>query len=188
MPRWETKSAKGEKFLELVLEGDRLWRAAGSRAPGATEWTVDRSDPKNFRFNDGPAAAKADYDKQVAKLPKSAVLVSDATPVITPAREKSLADKAALEKSMRDWEAKHGLMARLKASGTARLVGLHPSNQGEYIEVALEGTTVLKRRGTGSGKPKTEKEAEPSLERALVSAQLFLMSNMALGKFGPGPV
>lgn len=185
MPRWETKSAKGEKFLELVLDGDRLWRAAGSRAPGATEWSVDHSDPKNFRFTAGAAAAKADYDKQVGKLPKSAVLVGDETPVITPARDKALAEKAKLEESMRAWEAKHGLMARLEAKGSARLVGLHPSNQDEYIEVALEGTTVLKRRGKGSGKPKTEKEAEPSVERARVSAQLFLMSNMALGKFGP---
>ncbi|MDP3502830.1 MAG: hypothetical protein Q8S33_21030 [Myxococcales bacterium] len=185
MPRWETKSPKGEKFTELVLDGDRLWRAAGSREPGAHEWSVNHSDPTCFRFNEGAAAAKADYDKQVGKLPKSAVLVGDETPVITPEREQAARDKAELEEGMREWEAEHGLIARLKATGSARLVGLKKHNAEEYVEVALEGTTVLKRRGKGSGKPRTEKQSEPTIERALVSAQLFLMANMAMGSFGP---
>lgn len=185
MPRWETKTPKGEKFIELVLDGDRLWRAEGARAPGAKEWTVGHSDPKCFRFNDGPAAAKADYDKQVGKLPKSAVLVGDETPIVSPKREQAARDKAELEQSMREWEAEHGLIAKLKATGSARLVGLKKHNAEEYVEVALEGTTVLKRRGKGTGKPKTEKETEPTIEGALVSAQLFLMSNMTMGSFGP---
>ncbi|MBM4776539.1 MAG: hypothetical protein GQE15_02460 [Archangiaceae bacterium] len=187
MPRWETKSAKGEKFLELVLDDDRLWTAEGSRQPGQQEWSVNHSDPKMFRFNAGAAAAKADYDKRVGKLPKSAVLVGDETPVITPKRDQALRDRAELFESMRLWEAEHGLIAKLKATGAARLVGLKAHNKEEYVEVALDGTTVLKRRGKGSGKPKTEKEQEPTLERALITAQLFLMSNMAMGSFGPAP-
>lgn len=187
MPRWETKSAKGEKFLELVLDEDRLWTAEGSRPPGQKEWSVNHSDPKMFRFNAGAAAAQADYDKRVGKLPKSAVLVGEETPVISPKRKEALRQKAELEKSMREWEAKHGLIAKLKATGSARIVGLKAHNAEEYVEVALEGTTVLKRRGKGSGKPKTEKEPEPTLERALITAQLYLMSNMALGSFGPAP-
>lgn len=186
MPRWETKSPKVEKFLELSLDGDRLWKAAGSRAPGTTEWAVDRSDPKSFRFNDGAPAAKADYDKQVGKLPKSAVLIGDETPVIAPARAKAMEERAALEQAMREWEQQHGLIAKLKSAGSARLVGLKAHNQGDYVEVALDGTTVLKRNGKiAGGKARTEKETETTIERALVAAQLFLMSNMAMGSFGP---
>lgn len=186
MPRWESKSAKKEQVFELLLDGDRLWSASGYRTPGETEWIIAQHDPKEFRFNEGAPAAQADYDKRVGKLPKSAVKVSDTTPVIDPVRARRTAEREALAASMRAWEAKHGLVAQLKAHGVARLVGLNDSNGDEYVEVAIEGTTVLTRRGKLSGgKPRTEKSVEPTIEAALSNAQIALMANMSMGSFGP---
>jgi hypothetical protein len=184
MPRWETRTPKQESFLELVLDGDRVWVAAGRRDPGATEWSVEHSHPTCYRLNAGPAAAQAEYDKRIAKLPKKAVLVGDATPVISPVRETRDAEAAELRESMKAWEAEHGLVARLRAEGSVRLVGAKASTEGEYFEVAIEGTTVVTRRGklTG-GKPKTERQEEPDLERALTAAQITLMSTIGIRGF-----
>lgn len=186
MPRWETKTAKKESFLELVLDQARLWVAAGQREPGATEWSVERNHPTCFSFNDGAEAARADYDKRIAKLPKAARLVGEATPAITPTRERANAERAELEESMRAWEAKHGLIAKLEAEGLVRLVGKKTTNRDEYYEVAIEGTTVVVRRGKlEGGRPKTEREDEPSRARALVAAQIKLMTSMGILGFGP---
>lgn len=186
MPRWESKSASGEKFHELVLDGSRVWRASGARAPGATTWTVEHSDPKCFFLPDADAA-QADYDKQVSKLPKSAKPVGDDTPVITPVLEERRRQREELHKAMLAWEEQFGLVAELKAGRAARLVGLKENNAGDYIEVELDGTTVIKRSGRGTGRPKTERTTEPSVDAALRAAQLHLMSYTGLDRFGRAP-
>jgi hypothetical protein len=183
MPRWESKSGAGEKFFEFVLDGSRVWRAAGSRAPDATEWSVAHSDPKCF-FLANDEAAQADYDKQVSKLPKSAKLVGDETPVITPAREERRKQQEELHKAMVAWEERYGLVAELTAGRKARLVGLKENNKDDYVEVELEGTTVILRRGTGTGRPKTERETLPSVDEALRAAQRQLFGYTALERFG----
>ncbi len=183
MPRWETKSAAGEKFVELLLDGSRVWKAAGSRAPGATTWSVAHSDPKCFFLADVDAA-RADYDKQVRKLPKSAKLVGDETPVIAPMFEERQRQLEQLNAAIIAWEQEFGLVAELKAGRAARIVGITEKHAGEYIEVELDGTTVIKRSGKSTGRPKTERETEPSVDAALRSAQLHLMGYTGVGHFG----
>lgn len=93
--RYEKVGRSKENFVEILLDGARVFLAKGARNKGDVEWTSKDSDIRTYGFGGDAEKAKAFYEERVGGLAKEKfVSVGDAMPIIAAQRAKGDADAA----------------------------------------------------------------------------------------------
>ncbi|HEU0029376.1 MAG TPA: hypothetical protein VFQ53_02000 [Kofleriaceae bacterium] len=165
MPRYEKTGRDKVQFFEYVLDGARVHTVQGSRRLADTEWSMKDSDVRTYGFGGDADKARAWIETKLAALAKQKlVLVSDAAPFLD---DKHAAERAAEERRTR---LRAELAAQLAAGETIHWVGKVGGSIGHFMEVALDGTSLVSRQGK-VGEPATSTmRAFASRDEAIAAA------------------
>jgi predicted DNA-binding WGR domain protein len=181
MPRFEKVGRGKAYFCEVLFDTTRVFVAQGERGKDETTWRMKASDRRTYGFRTEPAKAQPFYDGKLAELGKKGFKPAGAA---TPECDAMRAKLADAPKPSAETESTHQALQQQLAAGKVYWVGKKPSNADQFVEISVEGTTVIQRKGTIGKKGRAEKETHANPAAALFSGATSLN---IVSKFGFGP-